>query len=198
MKSKFYNVVLFFTLSLFILMFSCAKQDLGVLVKNYEQAYNSHDLEKIMSFYADDIKFEVVDVVELSGKVEVKGLIEFEITLNNQLMFENIKVRGDSAICDLTENNDWLKAMDIEAAHYSPTIFIFKDGLIQQIKATEIPETMDAKSSAVKAIMEWASENKPEKLKEMMPEGKFVYNATNAKEIIDLIDEWKEAVKEKE
>lgn len=191
-------MVLLLTFSLLILVISCAKPDLRVLVKNYEQAYNSHDLEQIMSFYADDIKFEVVDVVELSGKIEVKGLTEYDIALNIQLMFENIKVRGDSAICDLTENNDWLKAMNIEAAHYSPTIFIFEDGLIQQIKATETPETKDAISSAVKALKEWTSKNRPEKLKEMMPEGKFVYNAINAKKVIELIHEWEEAVKEKQ
>lgn len=197
MKVKLCNVVLFFTLSLFILTVSCAKQDLRVIVKNYEQAYNSHDLEKIMSLYADDVIFEIVDMFKLSGKAEIKDLTEHDIALKIRLTHENIKVKGDSVICDVTVISDRLESLGIKTAYYSPAIFIFKDGLIQQIKATQTPETKDAISSAVAPIIEWALENRPEKLKEMMAEDKFVYNAENARKMTDLIHEWKEAVKEK-
>lgn len=185
-------------LLLFILLVSCSTQDLSIVVENYEQAYNNHDLEKIMSFYADDAEFEVVNIFSLSGKDQIRNLTEYDIALDIQMSIENIKIRGDSAIFELTERNDWLKAMEIEAAHYGPTILIFKDGLIEHLKATQIPQTEEAISSAIQAIMKWASANRPEQIAEMMPEGEFVYSADNAKKVIELIQQWKETSKEDE
>ncbi len=43
--------------------------------------------------------------------------------------------------------------------------------------------------------MIWSKENKSDLLNEMMPEGKFIYNAENATKTLALLTEWKESTK---
>ena len=75
--------------------------------------------------------------------------------------------------------------------------FVVTDGLIQSIRAELTPETDQAFGEILDPLMKWASENKPELLAEMMPEQKFIYNASNAKKSLSLLREWKEMARRK-
>ena len=106
----------------------------------------------------------------------------------------NIETVRDSVFCNLTETNDWLQMAEIGEAHYS-VIFVFKDGLISKISASAKPETANAFNNVLMQLMIWAKENKSDLLTEMMPDGKFIYNAENAVKTLTLLTEWKENTK---
>jgi len=189
---KFYKILLLI-LVIGLLNLSCS-QNLTQLTQNYPIVYNTHNVNDIVNLYADDAVFEVMDQFSLSGKDQIRGITKYDSVLNIKMSVSNIETVKDSVFCNLSETNDWLQIAEIGEAHYS-VIFVFKDGLISKISASAKPETAEAFNNVLTPLLIWAKENKPDLLTEMMPEGKFIYNAENATKTLNLLTEWKESTK---
>lgn len=165
-------------------------------IKAFEKAYNNHDVEKIMSFYAEDVVHELPGQFVLKGKEELRGLAEYDKVLNMQLSFKKYRVKGDTVTCEFVVTDDWIKTAGIEEVDYF-TKFVFSKGLIIQWIAEPTPETAQTLGQVFSSIVEWASKERQQQLKEMAPEGKFIYNAANAKKSLALLKEWKETTQHK-
>jgi hypothetical protein len=192
MMEKIYKT-LFPILVSVILIISCS-ENLTQLTQNYPIVYNTHDVNDIVNLYADDAIFEVTGQFSLNGKDQIRDITKYDSVLNIKMSVSNIEMVGDSVFCNLSETNDWLQIAEIGEAHYS-VIFTFKDGLISKIIASAKPETAKAFNNVLTPLMIWAKENKPDLLTEMMPGGKFIYNAENATKILALLTKWKESTK---
>ncbi|MCK4271541.1 nuclear transport factor 2 family protein [bacterium] len=173
-----------------LLALSCSPKPTSV-IQSYEEAYNGHDLEKLLSLYAEEVSFEVVGQISLQGKEVLRDLTEHDFVLNIHMSIRQVRAQGDSVMCQLTETNDWLKTAGIGEARYSVT-FVVKDGLIESIRAEQTAETERVFKRVLGPLTEWASDERPEALAEMMPQGAFVYNAENAKKSLSLLREWKQ------
>ena len=183
------HTTVFFILSiLFVVLFACS-QNSDDLAKRYPVIYNTHNVEEIVSLYTDDAVFEVVGQFSLSGNNQIHGITKYDSVLNISMSIGDIEARGDTVICSLAETNDWLKISEIGEANYT-VIFIFEDGLIKHLRAEAKPETQQAFGKVLSPLMEWAKENKKDLLTEMMPEGRFIYNAENARKILALLRSW--------
>lgn len=154
-------------------------------VKAFEETYNSHDVEKIMSFYTDGAVHEVPGTFLLNGKKELRDLAEYDEVLNFHLSFKQCKVESNTITCELTVTDDWTRTAGIQKVTYSSKI-VFKDGLIKQWITVPTQESAQAINNLVRSLIEWTSKEKPQLLKEMMPEGKFIYNAENARKLLTL------------
>ena len=175
------------------LIFSCS-QNLTQLTQHYPTVYNTHNVNDIVNLYADDAVFEVMGQFSLRGKDQIRGITKYDSVLNIKMSISNIETVRDSVFCNLSETNDWLQIAEIGEAHYS-VIFVFKDGLISKISASAKPETAKAFNNVLTPLMIWAKENRSDLLNEMMPEGKFIYNAENAMKTLTLLTEWNESTK---
>jgi hypothetical protein len=175
------------------LIFSCSS-NLTQLTQNYPIVYNTHNVNDIVNLYADDAVFGVMGQFSLNGKDQIRDITKYDSVLNINMSVSNIKTVRDSVFCNLSETNDWLQIAEIGEAHYS-VIFIFKDGLISKIIASAKPETAKAFNNVLTRLMIWAKENRSDLLTEMMPEGKFIYDAENAMKTLTLLTEWKENTK---
>ena len=187
MKKQTYVV---FIISLLIVALSCSPNQ-SDLINRYAKTYNAHNVEEIVSLYADDAVFEVVGQLSLTGKNQMRDIAKYDSVLNIHMSISNIESHGDTAFCNLTETNEWLKTAEIGEAYYGVK-FIFKDGLIKHLRAETKPETQLAFSQVLSPLMKWANENKVDALEEMMPEGKFIYNAENARKTLNLLRSWKD------
>lgn len=190
-KKWFWQALIAFFALLLLVALSCSPKPVSV-VKSFEKAYNNHDLDKLLSLYAEDISFEVVGQFMLQGKEELRSLTEYHFALNIQMSLRQYRTNGDSVVCELTETNDWLKTAGIEKAYYSAT-FVVNNGLIRSLRAELTPEKKQALKRVRRFLMEWALQERPGLLAEMMPEGKFVYNAKNARKSLTLLREWKQS-----
>ncbi len=184
-------VMLTLMLLLSIVIASCSPKPLD-LVRAYEHAYNSHDLDELLPLYAEDAVFEVKGQFVLKGKEEIRRIAEYGFALHIHMTIDSLTSKGDTVFCELIQMNDWLEATGIDEAFYTGR-FVFQKGLIKHIKGTPTPETEKAFQEVLIPLLEWASKERPEQLAEMMPEGKFVYNAENAQKYLVLLQQWQEA-----
>ncbi len=184
------------TLLLTSLVLSCSPKPVEV-IESYQQANNGHDLDKLMSLYAEDVTFKVPETFALQGREQLRDLAEYDFALDVHMSCSQFTSRGDSVMCQLTETNDWLRTAGIEKAQYSMT-FVVGGGLIRSITAEPDPTTIRAYRLVWMSLLTWAKEESPELAKEMMPEGQFIYNAQNARHLLSLLREWKQVQRRQE
>jgi hypothetical protein len=175
-----------------LLASSCSSY-LSERVRAYEATYNTHDVEKLMSFYADDVEFEIVGVWVKKGKAVVRELAEWDKATNMHMTISDITVSGDTVTCKLVETNDWWRLAGMGEAYYEPCVMIFHNGLISEMRATMTQESLDAYARVWPSIISWARDHRSEELNELLPGGLFVYGAEAANKWIMLLQEWRAA-----
>ncbi|NIN00544.1 MAG: hypothetical protein GTO24_21410 [candidate division Zixibacteria bacterium] len=189
-------VLLLLVLSVALFITSCSPKPVD-LVKAYGHAYNSHDLAELLPLFAEDATFDLMGQFVLKGKEDIRNVAEYDFALHIHMTIDQVVQKGDTVFCELIEMNDWLEVSKIDEAFYSAQ-FVVERGLIKHIRGTPTPETEKAFEEVLTPLLKWASEHKPEQLAEMMPEGKFVYNAENAEKSLAILREWKQAAKSQE
>jgi hypothetical protein len=170
-------------------LFYCTPDPIEIL-RYYAKVNNTHDVEKIVSLYAEDAIFEVDGLVSLKGINQIRDITRYDSVLNVQIIIDNIRRQADTVYCHLSETNDWLKVSEIDTAFYT-VAFVFEKGLIKSINAKIEPKTAEAFRQVLSSFMTWAKVEKPKILQEMMPEGKFIYTAVNAGKNLELLKTWK-------
>ena len=184
-----------FLLLLAVVLASCSPKPSPVeLVMAYEDAYNTYDLDRLLSLFAEDAAFEVVGQFVFKGKEDIRRVAEYDSVLNIHMSIIRFATKDNTVSCELVETNDWLKTSGIGEVRYTGK-FVFEEGLIKLIQGIPAPETEQAFNQVLNHLMEWASKERPERFAQMMPEGKFVYNAENAEKSLALLREWQEATK---
>ncbi len=192
---KRWKVALLVVLPFLLVLASCSPKPVD-LVMAYQHAYNSHDLGELLPLFVDDAAFEVAGAFKLKGKDDIRRVAEYDFALHIHMTIDKLIPKGDTVFCELIEMNDWLEAADIEEAYYSAK-FVFQKRRIKSLSGVPYPETQKALTQVLQPLMEWATQERPEQLAQIMPEGKFVYSAENAEKSLALLREWKE-VKESE
>lgn len=182
---KSYLAIILSSLSLFY----CTPDPIEI-VRYYAKVNNTHDVEKIVSLYAEDAKFEVDGLVSLEGIDQLRDITRYDSVLNVQMIIDELRRQGDTVYCHLTETNDWLKVSEIDTAFYK-AVFVFEKGLIKSINAKTEPKTAEAFKQVLTAFIAWARVERPDILQEMMPEGIFIYTAVNAGINLELLKTWK-------
>lgn len=186
---------LFYMVLMAVIFQSCSTPTLEDQVKTYELAHNHHDIEKVMTLYADDITFEIVGAWMRTGKEQVRGLTEWDSVTNSHMIISNIEVNEDTVTFNLKEANDWFRLAGIELMFYEPCRMVFSDGLIKELKAETTRESIVAFQEAWPPVYQWIAEARSEELSRLMFQGEFIYNAENAEKWISLLKEYNQVSK---
>jgi hypothetical protein len=159
------HIVLYF-IFLLLLTTSCSPK-LDEKITAYQEAHNSGDVEKEMSFFAEDIKYDMVGQWKVTSKESLKKRAEIDVVLNSHVIFTDIKSSKNKVTCKVEEQNDLLKVSGIDTLYYEFREFIFEDGLIKEVKTQVTQEGADALRNAQIAFMKWAAENRREEVAEL-------------------------------
>lgn len=174
------------------LILACGQKPADVITA-YQEAVNAGDIDRVMSLYADEARFQVPGLFDLQGPEALRGLAQYDRVLNTVLEFSRMEIRGDTVYCQAKETNDWIETADIGEFYYEGVIVV-RRGRIETIEASFTPETDRAFRRVMMPLMEWAKTERPGELAEMMPRGEFLYNAENAQKNLSLLREFKQNV----
>ena len=188
------QIVLYF-LFLLLLTTSC-KPKLDEKITAYQEAHNSGDVEKMMSFFAEDIKYNMVGQWTIRNKEGLKRRAEIDVVLNSRLIFTDIKSSENKVTCKAEEQNDLLKVCGIDTLYYQFREFIFEDGLIKEVKTQVTQEGAEALRNAQMAFGKWADENREEEVKELR-RARFVDKDIFVKWLA-LMRQWREDIDKEE
>jgi len=62
------------------------------LVESFQEGLNQHDVDKVMSMFAENAEFEIVGVSKYSGKEQIRNVFEYDVGVNTELKFINCKL----------------------------------------------------------------------------------------------------------
>jgi limonene-1,2-epoxide hydrolase len=173
-----------------LLTASCAPT-LADRVKAFQKAANSHDVEKTMSFYADDVRFEVVGTpMVIEGKEKLRKAIEEQFILNVHFTFTDIKVDGNTVTYKIKEQSDWLKAMGVDALDYEYDQTTFENGLIKKEIAKPTQKSVEIMDEFRKSFEKWASEKQGQEWAKLKSEG---ITKENVNRWLAIIRQWQES-----
>jgi ketosteroid isomerase-like protein len=167
---------------------SCSEPRLDDLVREHIRALNSDDIEKNLTFFADDAVFEIFDGLKLSGKDQLRELMETDVVNKARLTINDIKVEGDTVIAKLTEKNESYRLLGIEEDSFS-AIYKFRGRLLEKVKLEVTPEGAKLYDEKYKPFAEWASKERPEEFKKQETGG---YTAENCRLYLSLLKEWRD------
>ena len=180
-------------LFLFILLclYSCSQHDDQEVIKSYLAAHNEHDIQKELSFYDENIEFELKGVWTKSGLSEMRALADWDAALNSNLSLKSIRSGSDSLHCTIVENNDWFRAVGINDLVHDPVVFLTDNGKIVKIVAYPSVETGQEMEAAVGRLFQWSQENQDSTINELIQNGQFIYSTEAAEKWLALFEKMK-------
>jgi limonene-1,2-epoxide hydrolase/Txe/YoeB family toxin of Txe-Axe toxin-antitoxin module len=163
------------------------------IVELFQEAVNSHDVDKVLTMFTEDAVFEIVGLSKFSGKQHVKNIFEYDVGVNTELKFINCKSHGNTVSGQILERNDRLDAIGFGKLKYNSCAFVFRDNLIQSFTA-EIPaEFVQHNSEVWQKFIPWLTKNYPDEYSRMLtPEGRFIYNRENGRDVVPLLRKWRQ------
>jgi len=159
-------------------------------VREYERAHNCYDVKKATALFTEDIQFETVGEWVMAGKKKIQDLEEWDAALSNHLAFTDVRANGDTVICKAVEHNDLLKLAGFKQIRYDSVALEFRGDLIKKITAKTAEEDQVATSKMFHSMVEWAMRQRHGEIVKLVSDGKFAYNARNAKGWLVLMQEW--------
>lgn len=162
------------------------------LVGSFQEGLNQHDVDKVMSMFAEDAEFEIVGVSKYSGKEQIKNVFEYDVGVNTELKFINCKTEGNMVQCQALERNDRLAAIGIDELKYISSIFVFSDRRIQSFISEIPPEVVQYNREVWQKFIPWLSKNYPAEYSRMLTSnGRFIYNRENGRDVVALLKSWR-------
>jgi hypothetical protein len=135
----------------------------------------------------------VVESFTLRGKDELRNLAEYNSIIHSKFVYSNLTDYKDTVTCQLTENNEWLAALGITSIAYDYAKFVVRHKYIWDIIMKMNDQSIDEISSKTEPLIDWASNNKPDVLNDIMPGGEFIYNKVTAEMWLKLVQEYNAA-----
>jgi hypothetical protein len=159
-------------------------------VKEYEQAHNSHNVQKVMALFTDDVQFETLGEWVMAGKKKIQNLEEWDAALNDDLAFTDLRVNVDTVTCKAVERSDLLRLAGFMDVKYDSVSVEFRGDLIRKITVRTAEKDRLATSDTFHSMVDWATRERHGEIAKLVLNGKFAYNARNAEGWMVLMREW--------
>jgi ketosteroid isomerase-like protein len=168
---------------------SLYRLDLADIVREHIAAVNNDDIEKNLTFFADDAVFEPDPNTKLSGKTQVRNLMEWDVANNARLSVKDLKVSGDTVIAELTEKNEGWGLLGIDIP-FTAT-YEFEGRQIRRVKLEFSPEGWKMFEDKFEPFADWAKQAHPEEYRKLREAG---YSAEGARLFLSLAKEWRDQI----
>jgi len=163
-------------------------------VKSFEDAINSHDVDRVMSFYSTEVSIMMSGVANSLFREEMRPMAEWDAAVNTQVHFRVVNISGDTITCIKEEQNDWFRLFEIDTIFFDPWQIVVENGKITAMMSELTRRSAMAMQRGMNTFMNWASIKHPQELLALMPDGEFTYGADAANKWLELVREWRETV----
>src|SRR4030042_2745308 len=183
------TVPLSFLLALLLIVSfsSCSRPNLGDIVREHIQAVNNDDVEKNLTLFTNESLFEPDAATKLSGKAQVRNLMEWDVVNNARLSIKDLKVKGNTVVAELTEKNEGWRLLGIDIP-FTAT-YEFRGRQIRTLKCEFSPDSWKIFEDKFEPFAQWAKQAHPEEYQRMSEGG---YSAEGARLFLSLAKEWRD------
>jgi Txe/YoeB family toxin of Txe-Axe toxin-antitoxin module len=131
------------------------------LVESFQEGLNQHDVDKVMSMFAEDAEFEILGVSKYSGKEQIKNVFEYDVGVNTELKYiSSIFVFSDRRI------QSFISEIPPEVVQYNREVW--------QKFIPWLSKNYPAEYSRM-----------------LTSNGRFIYNRENGRDVVALLKRWR-------
>jgi len=180
---------------LLLIIFTSCTSKLEDKIKLLEEKHNKHEIDKVVSLYADDAKFVLVGGWVAKGKDKLIERFNWDFAINGSLKFYDYKTINDTVICKVEERNDFFQMLDIDVVKYDYSKFIFEDNIIKEVRAKLNQESNDLIENSMSSFIFWVSSEKPDELDSLKLNGNFLFTSEKSEKWLKLLKAYKDKLK---
>jgi len=183
--------------TLFIL--SCSSQEGEEVIlqrfQSYRNALNNHDKEKALTYLAEDFKLVFVDFNMTMTKDQVVDVLGWDVGANGKVTHGELHVSENTISGTFTEQNDFLKLIDIPQLKAKINYKFGEDGLIKKQLYEALPN-QPSFLEKMKPAIDWASQYRKEELAIIYPNNQMLFNEKMARRWVALLKDWRKATQQ--
>jgi len=114
------------------------------VVRLYLDRHNAHDVDGVMTLFAEEARFEMPGRFIRCGKEEIRQTEEWEAAVHDHLRTGEL-VEADAEVSFRAfEANDWLRAAGVDELRYTSMTVEVRDGRITCLTAAMAPDSYNA------------------------------------------------------
>ena len=114
------------------------------VVRLYLVRHNAHDVDGVMTLFAEEARFEMPGRFIRCGKEEIRQTEEWEAAVHDHLRTGEL-VEADAEVSFRAfEANDWLRAAGVDELRYTSMTVEVRDGRITCVTAAIAPDSYNA------------------------------------------------------
>jgi hypothetical protein len=133
--------------------------DLLSLVRAYEEAVKSHDIDRIMALFTGNATYEWGQWTTAIFNQEVRDLHSYMIGVNGEWQNTGCVVDGSVVKCQAVFRDDCAKSAGIDGEHFTSIEYTFEKGKLNKVNSEELPEDRRVLWSFYTRMFDWASKN---------------------------------------
>ena len=164
--------------------------------ESYRNALNNHDIEKALSFLAENFKLVFIDFDMTMTKEQVVDVLGWDAGANGKVTHGELQIFENTIASIFSEQNDFLKLIDIPELKAKITYEFGEDGLIEQQLYEALPN-QPSFEKRMRPAVEWAMVHRKEELAVIYPHNQMVFNEEMARRWVALLQEWHTATSRK-
>lgn len=179
--------------SLFALVGCTSSQDPAAFVERYVQLHAARDVDALLALHAPDAEFVIPGQDPIRGSAALRDLLEWDAVLESKLTMSGVRAEGDSILIDsVVERNKWFQALGLSEARFRPgTTMVLRDGRIVGVYPAGFDvDTQRRFIERFEVLAQWLHENRQDALEQLLPGGKFRYDAASARLWLEVFAEW--------
>lgn len=173
-----------------------SRPDPAAFIERYVALHRTRNVDGLLGLHTAEAEFLIPGQPPIRGTIALRNLFEWDAVLESELVMSAINSNGDTIFVDsVTERNKWFQAMGLAEVRYQPgTKIVLRDGqIIGTYPATFDEATLRQFTRVFERLMQWLATQRPEALAQLLPEGRFKYDAASARLWLEVLAEWNAA-----
>jgi hypothetical protein len=142
--------------------------DLIGFVAAYEDAVRNHDLEAMVSSFADNAKFQWGSWTTTITKQEIIDLHNYFIGVNEEIQNSDCSVQGSVVSCQAVFRDDCTQSAGMDGERYSTIEYSFENGKITKITSIELTEDFYPLNGFYINMLNWGNRTYPEEYAKLL------------------------------
>lgn len=165
----------------------------GRVVNRYLSLVNQHDIEGALGCLSETFELQFGDSDNVVTKGAMANALRWDAGTNGHLDYKVVESDGSEVIIEGHESNDFLSLIGIVGLSFRSRFEVSERGLIER-QAHHVDWGSVTIDVAMEPLIEWASVEEPEELKQIYPNGRLVYTERAAERWVALAKRWRESV----
>lgn len=160
------------------------------VVEAFLAAANRHDREAALALLAEDYVFRETGSLQGMDREDMGDLFAWDEVIESRAHYEALEVGEGEIVGVFSETNALYRALGIPRTSCRLT-FRLRDGLITEQIIEQVLGEGPTFEEALAPFLEWAEENSPDDVEQLLPDGALVFNPRMAARWLVLLDRWR-------